>query len=128
MRTHGQRSRCLTSLIVVVALLFSQLALASYVCPGMSADERMSERMAAGLPCDGDDPEMPVLCHQHAVDSSQSFEMAKVAAPSLPTVMQMLVLPSLNDWARPLIVPFGNRPEARPPPDPLFLQTLRLRF
>jgi hypothetical protein len=80
------------------------------------------------MPCDGDDPAMPVLCHQHATDSSQSFEMAKVAAPSLPTVVQMLVLPSLHDWARPLVVPFGDRPEAQPPPDPLFLQTLRLRF
>ena len=127
-RTHRQRSRCLTSLIVVMALLFSQFALASYVCPGLSAEERMSERMAAGMPCDGHDPAMPVLCHQHATDSSQSFEMAKVAAPSPPTVVQMLVLPSLHDWARSLVVPFGDRPEAQPPPDPLFLQTLRLRF
>lgn len=128
MRTHRQRSRCLTSLLLVVALLFSQLALASYVCPALSADERMSETMASGMPCDGDDPSMPVLCHQHATDASQSFQMAKVAAPSLRTVGQMLVLPSLPDWARRLLVPFGERPEAQPPPDPLFLQTLRLRF
>ena len=109
-------------------MLFSQLALASYVCPGLSAEEGMSEKMAAGMPCDGDDPAMPVLCHQHATDASQSFEMAKLAAPSLPAVVQMLVLPSLHDWATPLVVPFGERPEAQPPPDPLFLQTLRLRF
>jgi hypothetical protein len=128
MRTHRQRSRCLTSLLLVMALLFSQFALASYVCPGLLAEERMSETMASGLPCDGDDPSMPVLCHQHATDASQSFQMAKVAAPSLPTVVQMLVLPSLLDCARPLVVPFGERPEAQPPPDPLFLQTLRLRF
>jgi hypothetical protein len=111
-----------------MASLFSQLALASYVCPGLSAEVRMDERMASGLPCDGDDPSMPVLCHQYAADASQSFEIAKVAAPSLPTVVQMFILPSLLDWARPLVVPFGERPEAQPPPDPLFLQTLRLRF
>lgn len=128
MQTHRQRSRCLTSWFVVVALLFSQLALASYICPGQSAAERMSDGMASGLPCDGDDPSMPVLCHQHATDASQSFEMAKVASPTLPTVVQMLVVPSLLDWAKPLVVPFGERPEAQPPPDPLFLQTLRLRF
>jgi hypothetical protein len=128
MRTHRQRTRCLTSLILVMAVLFSQLALASYVCPGRSAEERMSERMAAGLPCDGDDPATPVLCHQHATDAPQSFEMAKVAAPSLPSVVQVLVFPSFDDSARPLVVPFGERPEAQPPPDPLFLQTLRLRF
>lgn len=53
--------RRLTSWLVVVSLLFSQLALASYVCPTLSAAERMSERMAAGMPCDGDDPSTPVL-------------------------------------------------------------------
>ena len=109
-------------------MLFSQFALASYVCPGRSAEERMSERMAAGLPCDGDDPASPVLCHQHATDAPQSFEMAKVAAPSLPNVGQMFILPGLLDPARPPVVPFGERPEAQPHPDPLFLQTLRLRF
>jgi len=128
MQTHRQRSRCLTSLIVVMALLFSQFALASYVCPGLSAEERMSDRMAAGMPCDGDDPAMQVLCHQHATNASQSFEMAKVAAPSLPAIVQVLVLPSRHDWATPLVVPFGKRPEAQPPPDPLFLETFRLRF
>ena len=126
---HRRRSRCLTALFLVIAMLFSQLALASYVCPGAAApDDRMDEKMAAGLPCDGDDPELTVLCHQHAVDASQSFEMAKVAAPSLPAVVQFVVLPSLLDRAQPAVVPFGERPEAQPPPDPLFLQTLRLRF
>ena len=110
-----------------MALLFSQLALASYVCPGLSAATRMSESMAAGMPCDGDDPSLPVLCHQHAADASQSFEMAKVAAPSFPIVVQMIVLPSLVDSAAGGVIPFSGRPEAQPPPDPLFLQTLRLR-
>ena len=128
MRTHRQRSRRLTSLLLVIAVLFSQVALASYVCPGLSAEDRMSEMMASGMPCDGDDPAMPVLCHQHAAGASQSFEIAKVAAPSLPVIVQMLVLPSLPAWTGPVSVPFGDRREARPPPDPLFLQTLRLRF
>ena len=127
MRTYRRPLRCSTTWFLVAALLFSEMALASYVCPGLSDNERMSEKMAAGLPCDGDDLEMPVLCHQHAADASQSFEMAKVAAPTLPSVVHMLVLPSLLDGARPLVVPFGERPEAQPPPDPLFLQTLRLR-
>lgn len=128
MPTLGPRSRRLTSWFVVVSLLFSQFALASYVCPGVSAAEEMSEAMASGLPCDGDDPSMPVLCHQHATDAAQSFEMAKVASPTLPSVVQMLVVPSMLDSARSLTLPLPDRPEARPPPDPLFLQTRRLRF
>ena len=127
MHAFRQRSRCKTAWFAIVALLFSQLALASYVCPALSSQEQMSQRMAAGMPCDGGDPTTPVLCHQHATDASQSFEMARVAVPSLPVVVQMLVLPAVVDVAIPLAVPFGERPEARPPPDPLFLQTLRLR-
>lgn len=119
--------RCVTSCLVVVALLFSQLALASYVCPSLSADQRMRDAMAAGMPCEDADTSAPVLCHQHATDASQSFEMAKVAAPSLPMIVQMLVLPSLHESGRAAIAPFFDRPEARPPPEPIFLQTLRLR-
>jgi hypothetical protein len=113
---------------VVVSLLFSQLALASYVCPSLSAAERMSARMAAGMPCDGDDESStPVLCHQHAANAAQSFEMAKVATLSLPAIVQMLVLPALHDPAHSVTVAAADRPEARPPPDPVFLETLRLR-
>ena len=82
--------------------------------------------MAAGLPCDGEDPATPVLCHQHATDASQTFEIAKVAAPSLPAIVQVLVLPTLPDASAGLPAS-GDRPEAQPPPDPVFLQTLRLR-
>ena len=127
MQTRALSRRRMTSWLTVVSLLFSQLALASYVCPTLSAEERMSERMAAGLPCDGNDSSTPVLCHQHATNASLSFEIAKVAAPSLPAIVQMLVVPLLHDAARVAVVSFGDRPEARPPPDPVFLQTLRLR-
>lgn len=127
MRMRCRSQRRVTSWLVVLSLLFSQLALASYVCPLLSPDQRMREAMAAGMPCEGADTSAPVLCHQHATDASQSFEMAKVAAPSLPMIVQMLVLPSLHESARTAIAPFVDRPEARPPPEPLFLQTLRLR-
>ena len=89
--------RCVTSLLLVMSLVFSQLALASYVCPGMAGAERMGELMASGMPCEGMDASAPVLCHQYAADASQSFEMAKVAAPTLPIVVQVLVLPTLRD-------------------------------
>src|SRR4051812_48476267 len=80
--------RCLTSLLLVVSLLCSQLALASYVCPAASAPERMHEMTASAMPCDGMDEAAPVLCRKHATDASQSFEMAKAATPSLPMVVQ----------------------------------------
>jgi hypothetical protein len=73
------------------------------------------------------DASAPVLCHQHATDASQSFEMAKVATPTLPIVVQVLLVPLLLDSPQAASLPFSDRPEARPPPDPVFLQTLRLR-
>ena len=119
--------RCTTSLFVVVSLLFSQLALANYICPAKAALDGMTEMMAAGTPCSGMDESTPVLCHQHSTDASQSVEMAKVATPTLPIVVQVLVIPLLLDSAQAASLPFSGRPEAQPPPDPVFLQTLRLR-
>ena len=112
---------------MVVSLLSSQLALASYVCPATQAAESMSAAMTSGAPCEGMDAAAPVLCHQHAVDAAQSFELAKLATPTLPMVIQLLVLPVRLDSAQAVALPSSGRAEIRPPPDPVFLQTLRLR-
>lgn len=110
----------------MLSVLFSQMALASYVCPGMNSAESMAEAMAEGAPCDGMDTAQPVLCHQHAADASQSFEKVKAATPSLPAVVQVLeVPPSLLSDVQSL--PLQRALEPRPPPDPVFLSTRRLR-
>ena len=58
MPMHRRFARRLsTTFFVVLALLFSQLALANYVCPAQAA----AAAMAAGAPCDGMDPSQPVL-------------------------------------------------------------------
>jgi hypothetical protein len=112
--------------LVVLSLLFSQLALASYVCPGAAELDAMAEMMATGEPCEGMDSVQPVLCHQHAADMSLSFEPVKVATPSLPAVLQVLIVPVvLPSEGRGL--PLQSEPEQRPPPDPVFLATRRLR-
>lgn len=119
--------RCMTAFAVVLALLFSQLALASYVCPGAADAAAMAEMMTAGEACDGMDSAQPVLCHQHAADMSLSFEPVKVATPSLPAIVQILVVPLLLEAQLAAATPIAVAPELRPPPDPLFLSTLRLR-
>ncbi|WP_232080659.1 hypothetical protein [Variovorax sp. SRS16] len=110
----------------MLSLLFSQLALASYVCPGMSDAAVMTGMMVAGEPCEGTDTAQPVLCHQHAAGTSLSFEQAKVATPSLPAVVQVLLVPLVLD-AEGHGLPPQSEPEQRPPPDPVFLSTRRLR-
>ena len=126
MRRHLLRSKAVV--LVVLSLLFSQLALAAYVCPAEAKPASMEERMAAGLPCEpGADEAQPVLCHQHATDPSRLFELAHAATPSLPAVIQVLLIPATPDNVDAVVLPPASTPEAQPPPDPIFLATLRLR-
>ena len=119
--------RLTTAFFVVLSLLFSQLALASYVCPGQSDAEAMAAMMAAGQPCAGMDAAQPALCHQHAAGSAQSFEAVKLPAVSQPVIVQVLELPLVLDAGEAVALPMAATPQARPPPAPLFLSTLRLR-
>ena len=119
--------RLTAALFVVMSLLFSQLAMASYDCPAAARSAAMAEMVASGMPCDGMDQAQPALCHEQATSAPQSFEAVKVPVPSLPMVIQVLQLPLLLDAAEAVAVPAADTPEARPPPDPLFLATLRLR-
>jgi len=119
--------RLATALLVVLSLLFSQLALANYVCPAEAAAGSMAAMRAAGLPCAGADQAQPALCHEHGAASPQAPEAVKLAAPSLPMIVQVLELPRVLDADAAVAPPVAASPEARPPPDPLFLATLRLR-
>jgi len=119
--------RCTTAFFVVLSLLFSQLALANYVCPGQSDTAAMAAMMAAGEPCEGMDQAQPTLCHQHSTGTAQSFEAVKVPTASLPAVVQVLEVPLVLDAGEAVALPIAATADARPPPDPLFLSTLRLR-
>ena len=114
-------------MLVALSLLFAQLALASYVCPTEADTEAMAQRMAAGEPCQGMDTQQPVLCHQYAADPGKTFEAVMLPAASLPAVILVLQAPRGLDGHEARPVPAAAADEARPPPDPLFLSTLRLR-
>ena len=115
-----------TILFVVFSLLTTQLALANYLCPAEAPAQGMAAMMAAGVPCDEMDASRPTLCHQHTADPGQVAQAAQVVSPSLPAVIQVLVIrPVLLTDA--VAIPRASTPEAQPPPDPIFLATLRLR-
>jgi len=130
-----RNSRITTSWLLAFSLLFSQLALASYVCPQPHRVADMSAmEMASGLPCEGMavnipmDKSQPLLCHQHSVDAPQFFDPVSTPTVSLPAVVQEFVVPLLPVSESDDATAFHDRIEpARPPPDPLFLSTLRLR-
>ena len=119
--------RLVAAFLVVMSLLYSQLAIASYNCPAAAQPAAMAGMMAGAAPCDGMDVAQPALCHQQATGAPQSFEAVKLPVASLPMVIQVLQLPLVLDAAESVAVPAADTPEARPPPDPLFLSTLRLR-
>ncbi len=124
---HRPIHRLTAALFVVTSLLFSQLAMANYRCPAAAKPAAMAGMAATGAPCDGMDTAQPALCHQQATSAPQSFEEVKVPVPSLPMVIQVLQLPLVVDAAEAVAMAPADTPEARPPPDPLFLSTLRLR-
>jgi hypothetical protein len=115
-----------TILFVVFSLLTTQLALANYFCPAEAPPPGMAAMMAAGVPCDEMDASQPALCHQHAADPGQVVQAAQVLSPSLPAVIQVLVIRPVL-FADAVAIPRASTPEAQPPPDPIFLATLRLR-
>jgi hypothetical protein len=134
MHRLARRQRLCTAVFAVLALLFSQLALAAYACPGAggaAGAATMAERMAAGEPCDGmADGVQPALCHSHCADAPQSADTASVPTPTAPLLLQAWPMPTVPGLlAVDAQAPARRAAEAapRPPPEPLFLSTLRLR-
>jgi hypothetical protein len=126
--------RLTITIFVVLSLLFSQLALANYVCPPAqsSEGEQRVMQMAPGAPCEGMrelpmDQGQPVLCHQHCVNAPQSFDPLHVPTVSLPAIVHAHVVPLPDVSGSGEAPAYGETGRPRPPPDPLFLSTLRLR-
>ena len=120
-----QRIRARLIGILSMALLFSQIAVASYACPAMGEQARSAEvaamagmpcaeMMAAGVPLD---PEQPTLCMQHCqfgsttqvVDHVPAVFAPVTACPALFTLSVYARL-ELSSWAE------AERLRDRPPP------------
>ena len=117
------------SFLLVLSLLFSQLALAGYLCPGAAEPAQAVMEMAPGEPCEGmaAAEDLTVLCHQHCTDAPQSFEGVKLFSLPLPAVVQVLLVPLTIDAAAQEAAVFAHARQDQPPSEPLFLSTLRLR-
>lgn len=96
-------SRFVAALVALVSVLFTQLAVAAYVCPSMQVGQAMDMAlMAAAAPdhhmmpdCAEMDMEQPVLCHAHAQVGNQSLDK-----PNLPDVspsVAILLVPGIGD-------------------------------
>lgn len=85
---QSRRHRFLATLLALISVLFTQLAVAAYVGPSMQIGRAMEsiatsvanvDHVMAG--CDGMDSEQPVLCQNHDQVSHQSLDK-----PELPDV------------------------------------------
>jgi hypothetical protein len=88
----SRSTRFVAAVIAVISLLFTQLALASYVCPGTTMPERMTmaavDNGMSGMDhCTGMDKAQPTLCHAHNHSDPQSLNK-----PDLPSVLPFLVI------------------------------------
>ena len=101
-----RRTRCMTVLLALVSLLFMQLALARYVCPGVRAQlTSAAGAPQSGVPCAEPmstvaDNEQPNLCKAHCEDVNMSAETVKVPTMVMP---DGLVAYFLADPARPIL-------------------------
>lgn len=118
--------RLRTTVLVVLALLFAQMALASYVCPTAFSAEPAAMEMAPGESCEGmvQDEERPALCYQHCNGAPQVSDLVKLPVVSLPAIVHVVELPLRVFSAQTL----GPAAQPQPPPAPVFFSTLRLRF
>lgn len=96
-------SRIVAAIVTIFSLLFMQLAVASYVCPGDHPGARVAQS-AEEMPsdCMGSDKEQPARCHAHAQADNQSLD--KPASPPVTAfapVTLFTALPALSAIYRP---------------------------
>lgn len=95
-------SRVLTVFAMLWSLLFMQLAVAAYACPGMAASSTADASFTASVAmpnCTGMDQDQPALCHTHAEDLFGKQSLDKPALPDvLPFVSAslLLILPAFD--------------------------------
>jgi hypothetical protein len=108
---------------LVLTLVSSGMAMASYVCPQLTTPS--SAQMMEGLPCSGMDVEKPAHCASFKTDAKASPDHLNVApaltSPSLAVLFRVLLSTpptfTLVSWV-------GTTPE--PYDDPPYLRTLRI--
>jgi hypothetical protein len=121
--TRNCRNRLTTALLALMSLLFMQLALATYVCPGSALKAAEVAAMAeAGMPCAQSmaltmDDQQPNLCHAHCQAGQPSADKSELPSPvaigALPADFTLQVaLPAFSE--APLQAPHLQRTTAPP--------------
>jgi hypothetical protein len=115
-----RRRRVFTVLLSLCALLFAQLALAGYSCPGAQKAVEVARMAEAGMPCAQSmsmamDEEQTSLCHAHCQGSQQAADTSQ--PPPLASFQQLGAVLTVAAPAPPTKAPFTGplRPNVNPP-------------
>lgn len=98
---QSRRSRHITALWVLFSVLFMQLAVAAYACPGISTGKTPAAQMTASAAhhdmegCEGmSDADLPTLCFAQSQDGTQSLD--KPALPDLSQPVPVILVPAIG--------------------------------
>jgi hypothetical protein len=69
----SRKNRVAAVLIALISVLFTQLAVAAYVCSGSTGSSAMSMDVETMPDCEEQDNRQSALCHAHCKDDKQSF-------------------------------------------------------
>ena len=85
--TRNRCNRLISVIFALISLLFMQLAVAGYICPGSGSKIAEAAAMAeAGMPCAESmplnmDDQQPNLCHAHCQAGQQSADKHELPSP-----------------------------------------------
>jgi hypothetical protein len=107
-----RKYRVLTALIALFGVLFTQLAVAAYVCPSLLQGDKHTTTMAGdpspmqSMPnCDQPDSTEPALCLAHCQDAKSSLDKPDLPAVAPATFIISSILTAL---APPLLAPIRD--------------------
>ncbi|MEO5669080.1 MAG: hypothetical protein ABIR26_00185 [Ramlibacter sp.] len=103
----SRRTRFLTVIFSLCAMLLAQAALAGYTCPGADRAAEVAATFEAQMPCaeamsQAIDEQEPVLCHAHCQAAQQTAEHPQV--PTFAGSMEIGAVLSVETAATPQLV------------------------
>lgn len=98
----SRSSRIIGALVALLCVLFSQVAVAAYACPGMRVGEAIEGMLPStaeveqhGMPdCDEMDSSQPALCHAHMQSGDQSLD--RPVSPSVHPALAVSLVPVIG--------------------------------
>ncbi|CAN5673288.1 hypothetical protein BH11PSE12_BH11PSE12_27100 [soil metagenome] len=95
--TLHRKNRLVSALLALISTLFMQLAVAGYVCPGISTsiqNKTTSSIVSPMVNCDQMDMEQPGLCHAYSQDGKQSLDKPELphVQPFVPVVFTAIII------------------------------------